>query len=182
MKIAPRTMPRILKDGLGLAAYKRGTGHFLIDNLKKNRVVKSKLLQKRKGSSKEASQLIDRVQRGHYPTSVMVWWGVSYEGVTEPYFCEKVYQDTILEKVVKPLNITMFNNQVWSFQQDSAPGHKARSTQSWLEGNVSDFIRAEDWLSSSPILIHWIMIYESTACSKRHDNFEVAVKNSFSFS
>jgi hypothetical protein len=32
---------------------------------------------------------------------VMVWWGVSYEGVTEPYFCEKgiktsaqVYQDT----------------------------------------------------------------------------------------
>jgi hypothetical protein len=29
------------------------------------------------------------VQCGHYPTSVMVWWGVSYEGVTEPYFCEK---------------------------------------------------------------------------------------------
>lgn len=226
MKIAPRTMSRILKDDLGLAAYKRRTGHFLTDNLKKNRVVKSKQLLKRyaKGghrkilftdeifftieqhfnkqndriyahSSKEASQLVDRVQRGHYPTSVMVWWGISYEGVTEPYFCEKgiktsaqVYQDTILEKVVKPLNNTMFNNQEWSFQQDSAPGHKARSTQSWLETNVSDFIRAEDWPSSSPDLNPldydlWSVL-ESTACSKRHDNLEslkqsirLAVKN-----
>jgi transposase len=226
MKIAPRTMSRILKDDLGLAAYKRRTGHFLTDNLKKNRVVKSKQLLKRyaKGghrkilftdekiftikqhsnkqndriyaqSSKEASQLVDRVQRGHYPTSVMVWWGVSYEAVTEPYFCEKgiktsaqVYQDTILEKVVKPLNITMFNIHVWSFQQDSAPGHKARSTQSWLEANVLDFIRAEDWPSSSPDLNPldydlW-SILESTACSKRHDNLEslkqtirLAVKN-----
>lgn len=47
MKIAPRTMSRILKDDLGLAAYKRRTGHFLTDNLKKNRVVKSKKLLKR---------------------------------------------------------------------------------------------------------------------------------------
>ena len=29
MKIAPRTMSRILKDDLGLAAYMRRTGHFL---------------------------------------------------------------------------------------------------------------------------------------------------------
>ncbi|XP_026325277.1 uncharacterized protein LOC113234191 [Hyposmocoma kahamanoa] len=194
MEIAPRTMSRILKDDLGLAAYKRRTGHFSTDNLKKNRVVKSKQLLKRyaKGghrkilftdekiftieqhfnkqndriyaqSSKEASQLVDRVQRGHYPTSVMVWWGVSYEGVTEPYFCEKgiktsaqVYQDTILEKVVKPLNITMFNNQVWSFQQDSAPGHKARSTQSKRTFRTSSELTGRRLV---PILIRWIMIY-----------------------
>ena len=101
---------------------------------------------------------------------------LSYEGVTEPYFYEKgiktsaqVYQDTILEKVVKPLNNTMFNNQVWSFQQDSAPGHKARSTLSWLEVNVSDFIRAEDWPSSSPdhnpLDYDLWPVLESTACS-----------------
>lgn len=40
-------MSRILKDDLGIAAYKRRTGHFLTDNLKKNRVVKSKQLPKR---------------------------------------------------------------------------------------------------------------------------------------
>ena len=86
----------------------------LVDNFKKNRVVKSKQLLKQyaKGgqrkklftdeniftidhhfnrqngriytqSSKEASQLVDRVQRGHSPTSMMVWWDVSYEGVIE---------------------------------------------------------------------------------------------------
>ena len=100
----------------------------------------------------------------------------------------QVYQDTILEKVVKPLNNTMFNNQVWSFQQDSAPVHKARSTQSWLEVNVSDFIRAEDWPSSSTDLnqldYDLSSVLESTPCSKRHDNLEslkqsirLAVKN-----
>ena len=44
MKIAPRTMSRILKDDL---AHKRRTGHFLTDNLKENRVIKSKQLLKR---------------------------------------------------------------------------------------------------------------------------------------
>ena len=41
MKIAFRTMSRILKDDLGFAAHKKRTGHFLIDNLKKYRMVKS---------------------------------------------------------------------------------------------------------------------------------------------
>lgn len=35
MKIASRTMSHILKDNLGLAAYKRRTGHFFTDNVKK---------------------------------------------------------------------------------------------------------------------------------------------------
>lgn len=39
-------------------------------------------------SSEEASQLAHRAQHGHYLTSVLVCWGVGYEGVTEPYFCE----------------------------------------------------------------------------------------------
>ena len=61
----------------------------------------------------------------------MVWWGVSYEGVTDLHFCAKGvktnaknYVKDILEDKLKPLNQTMFNNQPWTFQQDSAPGHK----------------------------------------------------------
>lgn len=110
-------------------------------------------------SSKEAAQVVGKVQRGHHPASVMVWWGVSYQGVTKLHFCEKgvktsakVYQDTVLDHVVKPLSNTLFKNIPWTFQQDSAPGHKARTTQAWLETNVPDFIRAEDWPSSSPDL------------------------------
>ncbi|CAH2090547.1 unnamed protein product [Euphydryas editha] len=115
----------------------------------------------------------------------MVWSGVSYEGVTEAYFCEKcikasaqVYQDMVcyLEKIVKPLNNTVFDKQEWSFQQDSALGHKARSTQTWLEIDVPDFVRVEDWPSSIPYLNPldydlWSVL-ASMASSNCHDNLE----------
>jgi hypothetical protein len=107
-------------------------------------------------SSPEAAQVIPKVQRGHHPAPLMVWWGVSYEGVSELHFCAqgvktnaKSYQDDILEKVVKPLNDTMFNSRHWIFQQDSAPAHKAKSTQRWLENHTPEFIRAEDWPSGA---------------------------------
>lgn len=134
-------------------------------------------------SSKEASQVVERVQRGHHPASVMVWWGVSYHGVTKLHFCEKgvktsakVYQETILNDVVKPLSDTLFLNIPWTFQQDSAPDHKARTTQTWLADNVPDFIKADDWPSSSPDLNPldyklWSVL-EDIACSKRLHNLE----------
>lgn len=134
-------------------------------------------------SAAEASQLIPRVQRGHFPASVMVWWGVSYDGVTELHFCEKgvktsakVYKETVLEHVVKPLNRTLFANKDWSFQQDSAPAHKAKLTQEWLKKNVKDFISPEDWPSGSPDLNPldyklWSVL-EGMACSARHSNIE----------
>lgn len=40
-------------------------------------------------SPKDARQSVDREQNGHYSISVMIWRGVSYEGVTEAYCCEK---------------------------------------------------------------------------------------------
>ncbi|RVE44531.1 hypothetical protein evm_010816 [Chilo suppressalis] len=46
----------------------------------------------------------------------------------------------------------MFNNRHWVFQQDSAPAHRAKSTQDWLSAREIDFIRHEDWPSSSPDL------------------------------
>ncbi len=36
--------------------------------------------------------------------------------------------------------------------QDLAPVRKAKATQTWLEQNVPDFIRANDWISTSPDL------------------------------
>ncbi len=54
-----------------------------------------------------------RVQRGHHPTTVMIWWGVSYYGVTDIHFGKpgiktnsSEYQ-TMLEKVVEPLKNTL---------------------------------------------------------------------------
>jgi len=134
-------------------------------------------------SSKEAKNKVPRVQRGHYPTSVMVWWGVSRQGVTELHFCPqgvktgaRVYQGDVLEGVVKPLNTTLFDGMDWVFQQDSAPAHKAKTTQQWLRTNVPCFIAAEDWPSGSPDLNPldyklW-SVMEEHACRKRHRNLE----------
>jgi len=80
---------------------------------------------------------------GHHPSYVMVWWGVSHQGMTPLHFCEKgvkidanVYQEVVLQGVVKPHNTTIFSGQKWVFQQDSAPAHKAKMTEEWLRRNV----------------------------------------------
>lgn len=190
MQISQKSMSRIIKQDLGLSAYKRHTGHLLTAALKEKRKQKSKALYRRyaknahrqvlfsdekiftveesfnrqndrvyASSSKKASEIIPRVERGHHPASVMVWWGVSYDGVTSLHFCEKgvktsakVYQTTVLENVVKPLSQTMFANKHWTFQQDSAPAHKAKTTQEWLKNNLPKFISPNDWPTGSPDL------------------------------
>jgi len=84
----------------------------------------------------------------------MVWWGVTYEGVTNIHFCDAgvktnaaVYK-CMLDDVVEPLNHSLFENMDnWCFQQDSIPAHKARRIQNWLAENVPDFIAANDWPS-----------------------------------
>lgn len=138
-------------------------------------------------SSKEAREKIPCVQRGHHPASVMVWWAVSWDGATSVHFCDVgvktsayVYQ-AMLEKVVKPLNSGMFKGKNWIFQQDSAPAHKAKTTQHWLAKNVPNFIATQDWPSGSPDLnpldyALWQKL-EAIACSKRHKNIETLKKS-----
>jgi hypothetical protein len=63
-----------------------------------------------------------------------------------------VYQEDVLQRVVKPLNTALFSGQKWVFQQDSTLAHKAKTTQVWLQRHVPAFISAEDWLSGSPDL------------------------------
>ena len=46
----------------------------------------------------------------------------------------------------------MYPNREWIFQQDSAPAHKAKTTQEWCRANLSDFIPESLWPPSSPDL------------------------------
>ena len=104
---------------------------------------------------------------------------MSYSGGTQLHFCEKgvktgakVYEDMVLEPIVKGLNTTLFQNKHWTFQQDSVPAHKAGSMQVWREGHVPDFISMAEWPSSSPDLNPldyklWSVL-EGIVCKKRH--------------
>jgi len=72
--------------------------------------------------------------------------------------------------------MTVFNGQKWVFQQDSAPAHKAKTTQEWLRRNVPAFVNAEDWPLGSPDLNPlvyklWALL-EEMACRKRHSNLD----------
>jgi hypothetical protein len=40
----------------------------------------------------------------------------------------QVYQEDMLQGVVKHLNMTLFSGQEWVFQQDSVPAQKAKTT------------------------------------------------------
>lgn len=51
-------------------------------------------------SSEEAKKTVPRVQRGHHPAFVMVWWGVSNKGVTTLHFCEK--ESKPVRRCIKP--------------------------------------------------------------------------------
>ena len=83
--------------------------------------------------------------------------------------------------MVKDLGATMFNKNRFLFQQDGAPAHTARVTQTWLSENIPDFIDKGEWPPSSPDLNPmdfsiW-SIFEKNACAKVHTNIESLKKS-----
>ena len=95
-----------------------------------------------------------RIERGHDPASLTVWW----DSVTSLHFSEKGveivarnYQRDILTNVLEPLS----QNRPLAFQQDSAPAHKVKTTKQWLENHVPEFISSEQFgRQSAQTLIH----------------------------
>jgi hypothetical protein len=86
---------------------------------------------------------------GHHPSYVMVWWGgVPSGGHISSFLQEwgetgvRVYQEDVLQGVVKQLHMTLFSGQEWVSQQDSVPAQE----------HVPAFNGAEDWPSGSPEL------------------------------
>ena len=57
-----------------------------------------------------------------------------------------------LEAVVKPWIDSVRGERPYVFQQDSAPSHKAMTTQDWMSENLHDYITPNMWPSSSPDL------------------------------
>lgn len=139
-------------------------------------------------SVKDIPQCQRKVKRTHHPGSVMVWAGVSWWGKAPLHFVErgvkvkaKNYLDDVLEPIVRPLNQSLFNGEDWTFQQDSAPAHKAKMVQNWLHNNIPDFISTSEWPSASPDLnpldyAIWSNL-EAKVCAKPHTSVE-ALKNS----
>jgi len=91
------------------------------------------------------------------PASVMVLGVICSNGeVMPPHFFKRgqtVNKETyldILQTVVKPWMDSVASGMNFTFQQDSAPAHKAKVVQEWLKASVPHFWDPQTWPSNSP--------------------------------
>ena len=90
---------------------------------------------------------VPRVMKTTFPATVMVFGVVSSEGhIMLPHIFEvglkvntKVYLD-VLKSVVIPWCNQVGGGTPWVWQQDSAPAHKSKETQAWLQKECYDFV------------------------------------------
>lgn len=97
--------------------------------------------------------------RKQAPASVMVWAAVTANGRSPLVFIDQgvkvnqeVYQQKVLNDALIPWARKQFGANRWTFQQDSAPSHKARLTQQFLHDHVPQFISSQQWPPYSPDL------------------------------
>ncbi|QQP39315.1 Transposable element tcb2 transposase [Caligus rogercresseyi] len=164
------TIFRAIKHDLGYKSYVMKVRHLLTDKMKATREARCrKILSSLKNTGghlrffcdekiftldkkrnrqndrwicREASE-VPMVFRTKNPAAVMVLGVISSEGhVMPPHFFEpkqKVNQEVYLE----PWIDTVASGRKYTFQQDSAPAHKAKTVQAWLKENT--------WPSNSQI-------------------------------
>ena len=113
----------------------------------------------------------------------MVWARICSTGKRPLVFVDegvKINKEVYIERIlcihVEPWARAHFGQRSWIFQQDSAPAHKARDTQQWLQQHFPGFITSQEWPPYSPDLNPmdysvW-SILEARACAKPHKNLE----------
>ena len=102
---------------------------------------------------------VHRVMKIKFPSTVMVFGVVSCEGhIMLPHIFEvglkvntKVYLD-VLKSVMIPWCNQVAGGRPWVWQQDSAPVHKSKEIQAWLQKECYDFVPFSHWHPSSPDL------------------------------
>ena len=102
---------------------------------------------------------VPRVMKTKFPVTIMVFGVVSSEGhIMPPHIFEvglkvntKVYLD-VLKSVVIPWCNQVAGGRPWVWQSDSAPDHKSKETQAWLQKECYDFVPISYWPPSSPDL------------------------------
>ena len=90
---------------------------------------------------------VPRVMKTKFPVTVMVFGVVSSEDhIMPPPIFEvglkvntKVYLD-VLKSVMIPWYNQVADGRSWVWQQDSAPAHKSKETQAWLQKECYDFV------------------------------------------
>uniref|UniRef100_A0A1I7WH57 HTH_Tnp_Tc3_2 domain-containing protein n=1 Tax=Heterorhabditis bacteriophora TaxID=37862 RepID=A0A1I7WH57_HETBA len=138
LNISSTSMRRIVKDELGFYPYKIRQVHMLTEKMKQGRAPNVLFTDEKISTvnstcnSQNSRQHLQRGHqrsekasvnsRSHFPSSVMVWAGITASGKTPLVFVEKnvkinskYYQDEISMKVVVPWASKHFGSQNWPF-------------------------------------------------------------------
>uniref|UniRef100_A0A915E849 Transposase n=1 Tax=Ditylenchus dipsaci TaxID=166011 RepID=A0A915E849_9BILA len=159
--ISKRSVRRIVKQKLGMHSYKLQEVHLLTDALKTPGTRNAKLCSE--GSVViDTSQFFFRIrssftvgqQFNKQNTQILAssssskrygCAGITANGKTSLVFIDQgvkinqqIYWNQILEAVVEPWANEHFREQQWTFQQDSTPAHKAKTTQQWCKDHSPD--------------------------------------------
>ena len=102
---------------------------------------------------------VPSVMKTKFLAMVMVFGMVSSEShIMPPHIFEvglkvntKVYLD-VLKSVVIPWCNQVAGGRPWVWQQDLAPAHKSKETQTWFQKECYDFVPFSHWPASSPNL------------------------------
>ncbi len=139
-------------------------------------------------NSTEANKKGRTVSRIQKPKSVMVWGGVTAKGKLPLVFVEngvKINANNYVEDILKPVVLPWIQANAeggpWIFQQDSAPSHRAKTTQNWISTNFGDFITSQEWPPYSPDCnpLDYSLwgILDSKACTSAHKSEESLKKS-----
>ncbi|GBM42404.1 hypothetical protein AVEN_138755-1 [Araneus ventricosus] len=92
-----------------------------------------------------------------HPKGVMVWIGISANGVTKPWFVQpgakansKYYIQKILKLFLKDDYCRLYPNGDAVLHQDSAPSYASRVTQKFLTDQQVQFLKPQQWMPNSP--------------------------------
>ena len=109
---------------------------------------------------------VPRVMKTKFPATVMVFGVVSSEGhIMPPHIFEvniKVYLD-VLKSVVIPWCNQVAGGRPWVWQQDSAPAHKSKETQAWLQKEYYDFVPVFHCPPPPPTWTRWTTPFGHTS-------------------
>ena len=113
---------------------------------------------------------VPRVMKTKFPATVMVFGVVSSKGHIMP---PRIFQVGL--KVNTKVNLNMLKsvvipwwNQVatgrpWVWQQDSAPAHKSKETQAWLQKECNDFVPFSRWPPPPTTWTRWTTSFGHTS-------------------
>ena len=119
---------------------------------------------------------VPRVMKTKFPAAVMVFGVISSEGhIMPPHIFElglkvnpKVYLD-VLKSVVIPWCNQVAEGRPWEWRQDSAPAHKSKKTQGWLQKECYDFVPFSHWPPPPPTWTRWTISLVIRRKHHQHD-------------